>query len=289
MSVAAFDTSTKPSGILRRSRLIRWLIAIGLALLLIPMLFEESLIFFPSRYPDGNWQPRDLQFEDAWFTSADGTNLHGWYAPVDQPRAFLLFAHGNAGHLAHRADLLRYLQHDLRVAVLAFDYRGFGRSEGRPNEAGVLADARAARDWLAERAQIPPDAIVLMGESIGGAVMVDVAAADGARGLILENTFASLPDVAAYHFRWIPVRALLRTQLDSAAKIGRYHGPLLQCHGDADTIVPFDQGMRLHGAARNPKRLVVIRGGDHNDPRSPDWLTALDEFFDELPPQPLAR
>jgi uncharacterized protein len=272
----------------RKLRLFRWLVAAGLSLLLVAMLFEESLIFFPSRYPEGNWQPRNLHFEDAWFAAADGTQLHGWYVPVEQPRAFLLFAHGNAGHLAHRADLFRYFQQELRVAVLAFDYRGYGRSAGRPNEIGVLADARAARKWLADREQITPETIVLMGESIGGAVMVDLAAADGARGLILENTFASLPDVAAHHFRWLPVRMLLRTKLDSAAKIGRYRGPLLQCHGDVDTIVPFEQGLRLHDAAQCPKRLMVIRGGDHNDPRSPEWLTALDEFFEELSRQSAA-
>ncbi|HEY1601418.1 MAG TPA: alpha/beta hydrolase [Pirellulales bacterium] len=287
--MAAISASVSPVGVWQKLRFFRWLAATGLVLLLVAMLFEESLIFFPSPYPEGNWQPRHLQFEDAWFAAADGTQLHGWYAPVEQPRALLLFAHGNAGNLAHRVDLLRYFQQDLRVAVLAFDYRGYGRSAGRPNESGVLADARAARQWLADREQIAPETIVLMGESIGGAVMVDLAAVDGARGLILENTFASLPDVAAHHFRWLPVRMLLRTKLDSAAKIGRYRGPLLQCHGDADMIVPFEQGLRLHDAAQSPKRLVVVAGGDHNDPRRPEWLAALDEFFDELPPPSAAR
>jgi fermentation-respiration switch protein FrsA (DUF1100 family) len=267
----------------RRLRPARWLAAGGLILLLLPMLFEESLIFFPSRYPDANWEPRELEFEDAWFQAADGTPLHGWYLPVADPRAYLLFAHGNAGHLADRADLLRFLQRELHVAVLAFDYRGYGRSQGRPNEAGILLDARAARDWLAARAQLPADGIVLMGESIGGAVMVDVAAADGARGLILENTFASLPDVAAYHFPWLPMRILLRTRLDSASKIKNYRGPLLACHGTADTIVPFAQGQRLFEAANEPKRLVVIPGGDHNDARGGQWLRAQDEFFNQLP------
>ncbi len=106
---------------------------------------------------------------------------------------------------------------------------------------------------------ITPQQVVLMGESIGGAVAVDLAAADGARGLILENTFTSIPDVAAFHFPWLPVRYLMHTQLDSAAKIGRYHGSLLQCHGDADTIVPFALGERLHAAACEPKQLIVIR------------------------------
>ena len=164
----------------RRTWPLRWLTTAALAVLLVLMLFEESLIFFPARYPEGNWQPRDLEFEDAWFDAADGTRLHGWYAPAERRVSHLLIAHGNAGNLAHRADLVRYVQRELGVSVLIFDYRGYGRSEGRPSEPGILADARAARQWLAARAEISPGEIVLLGESIGGAVMVELAAADGA-------------------------------------------------------------------------------------------------------------
>ena len=113
--------------------------------------------------------------------------------------------------------------------------------------------------------------------------MVDLAAEDGARGLILENTFSSLPEVAAFHYRWVPVKLLMRTQLNSAAKITRYHGPLLQFHGDADSVIPFEIGERLFKAANEPKRLVVIRGGDHNDPQTPQYFAAIDEFLDRLP------
>ncbi len=266
-----------------RARLLRWTATALLLLVLLFMLFEESMIFFPTRYPAGDWQPRGLEFEDAWFESADGTRLHGWYVPAEHPRAYLLFAHGNAGHLAGRADIVGYLQQELRVSVLAFDYRGYGRSDGKPTEQGILDDARAARAWLAQRAGIRQTEVVLLGESIGGAVVVDLAAADGARGLILENTFSALPDVAAFHFPWLPVRTLLRSRLDSAKKIANYQGPLLQCHGDADTIVPFELGQQLHAAANQPKHFVVIPGGNHNDPRSALWLGAVDAFLEELP------
>ena len=123
-----------------------------------------------------------------------------------------------------------------------------------------------------------------MGESIGGAVMVDLAAHDGARGLVLENTFTSLPDVAAYHYPWLPVRLVMRSQLNSAAKIANYHGPFLQFHGDADRIVPFQLGQKLFDAANEPKRLVVIPLADHNDPRTRKFYQELDRFFGELPP-----
>ncbi len=123
----------------------------------------------------------------------------------------------------------------------------------------------------------------MMGESLGGGVAVDLAAADGARGLILENTFSSLPDVAARHFPWLPVHLLMRTRLNSAEKIPNYHGPLLQVHGDRDQIIPFAIGKKLFDAANEPKQFVVVPGGDHNDPSTPAYLKALDEFIGKLP------
>ena len=121
-----------------------------------------------------------------------------------------------------------------------------------------------------------------MGESLGGAVMVDLAAQEGARGLILENTFTSMPDVAAYHYPWLPVKWIIRTQLNSVAKIDRFRGPLLQFHGDDDTVIPFDIGKRLFAAANEPKEFVVISGGNHNDPRTPQAFAAMDQFLSVL-------
>ena len=250
-----------------------------LLLVLTMAFFEESLIFFPSVYPAGSWQPRGLAFEDAWFEADDGTKLHGWFVPAkDPPRAVVLFAHGNAGNLSDRADIVGTFANRFGASTLIFDYRGYGRSAGRPSESGVVSDARAARGWLAQRTGVAEQDIVLVGESIGGAVMVDLAASDGARGLILENTFGSLPEVAAFHYPWLPIRLLIRSRFDSAAKIGQYHGPLLQFLGDADTIVPPSSSRRLFDAANEPKRLIVISGGDHNDARHADLLCGRRSF-----------
>ncbi len=246
------------------------------------MTFEESAIFHPSRYPDGDWEPRGAAFEDAWFESADGVRVHGWYAGAKDPRAVVLFAHGNAGNLTHRRWVLELFRERLGVSVLVFDYRGYGRSAGTPNERGILADARAARRWLAEREGIGEKDVVLAGESLGGGVAVDLAAKDGARGLVLMNTFSSLPDVAASHFRLLPARLLMTNRLDSRSKIAAYRGPLLQTHGDADRVVPYALGRRLFEAANEPKRFVAVPGGDHNDPPSRDFLGALDRFLDDL-------
>jgi len=267
-------------------RNVRWLLIGYLLVVLVAMFLEDSLVFYPVRYPEGDWQPPGLDFTDAWFASADGTQLHGWYVPREKPCAVILFCHGNAGNISHRADLLRILNRRLGATVLIFDYRGYGRSQGKPSEPGVYADARAARAWLAEHAGVAETDIVLLGESLGGAVAVDLAAADGARALVLQSTFTSAPDVAARAFPWLPVRWLMHTRLDSLGKIARYRGPLLQSHGDADTIIPFQFGQRLYEAATaasEPKRFIPLPGADHNDPLPPFYFEALEKFLDELP------
>ena len=263
-------------------RIVGWALAIYLVLLAVLMFFEEHMIFYPTRYPQGDWGPHGLEFEDAWFQADDGCSLHGWYVPHDSPKAVVLLAHGNAGNLSNRAAMLREL-HGLGVSVLIFDYRGYGRSQGTPSEQGILADARAARQWLAGRSGVSEQQIVLLGRSLGGAVAVDLAAKDGARGLVLESTFSSLPDVAAYHYPMFPVRLIMRTRLDSLAKIGNYQGPLLQSHGTQDRIVPYRFGRRLFEAANEPKQLVTLEGGGHNDFPPPQYYQRLGEFFEALP------
>jgi fermentation-respiration switch protein FrsA (DUF1100 family) len=195
----------------------------------------------------------------------------------------VLYAHGNAGSVSDWRWVLRLFRERLNASILVFDYRGYGKSEGTPHEAGVLEDARAARKWLAHRTGVDETEIVLVGRSLGGAVAVDLAATDGARGLVLENTFTSLPDVAASHFPLLPVRWLMRSRLDSLAKISAYHGPLLQTHGDADRVVPLEQGERLHQAASGPKQFVVVAGGGHNDPPTAEYMQALERFLSSLP------
>jgi hypothetical protein len=242
---------------------------------------DELLLFFPSKYPHGNWKPEGLAFEDVWFDSDDGTRIHGWYCPCERPRAVLLYAHGNAGNVSHRAPLLARLQQQLRVSVLIFDYRGYGRSEGIATVEGILRDARAARALLAEHAGVHESEIVLMGRSLGGAVAVQLAAEARPRGLILESTFSTLRDVAAVHY---PKLAWLvpADKLDSAAQITRFQGPLLQSHGDADRTIPYDLGQKLFRAAGEPKQFVTIPHGDHNHPQSAEYYEQLDRFLDSL-------
>lgn len=258
-------------------------IVVYLGILLLFAAFENSLTYFPVKYPAGEWKPTGLVIEDAEFTAADGTKLHGWYAPVENPTAVILFCHGNAGNITHRADLLYEMQTSIGASILALDYRGYGKSEGAPDEAGLKQDARAARAWLAQRAGVSEQQIVLMGESLGGAVAVDLAAKDGARGLVLEDTFTSLPDMAGYHYPWLPARWLMRGRFDSLGLIKQYHGPLLMSHGTSDSIVPHHYAEKLFSVANEPKQLMWDTGADHNDPRSAAFYAALRSFLEQLP------
>jgi len=245
---------------------------------------ERRGIFQPAKYPAGEWNPTAVLVQDASFTAEDGTRLHGWYVHHPQPRGHALLLHGNAGNVTLLAETLRVLNRRHNLAVLALDYRGFGKSEGMPSEQGLYQDARAARRWLAETEKIAESDVILMGFSLGGAVAIDLAAQDGARGLIVSNTFTSLPDVAQHHLPWLPMNLVLTTRMNSLEKIKQYHGPLLLSHGDADEVVPHEQGAALYTAATGPKRFITVAGGKHNDEQPEEYRVALDQFLAELPP-----
>jgi len=271
-------------------RLVRLLLCTYLLLVLSMLWFENFLIFPAPRYPQGNWEPPGVEIEDVFFESSDGTRLHGWYLDHPSPRCYLLYCHGNGEHVAYLSELLRLLHDEFELAVFTFDYRGYGRSEGSPDEAGVLRDGRAAHVWLAQRARLEPDEVVLMGRSLGGAIAVNLAASNGAQALVLESTFTSIPDVAARIYWWAPVRLLMRTQFNSHYQIQQYHGPLLQSHGTHDGLVPLDLGQRLFAAApSDQKEFFEIPGADHNDPQTREYYWTLDQFLQRLPRRPSVK
>lgn len=239
---------------------------------------DELLLFFPSKFPNGDWNPKELKFQDVYFAAQDKTKLHGWYCPADNPRAVVLVAHGNAGHVASRAPWLRYLQTRAKVSVFMFDYRGYGRSEGTPTVEGAIQDATAARKKLCEIAAVKDSEMLLMGESLGGAIVVQLAAKSPPRGLILQSTFSSLRDVAEVHY---PDLAWLvpRNKLNSAGRVADFRGPLLQSHGKADRTIPFSSGERLFRAANEPKQFVAIENAGHNNWLTDAYLTELDAFI----------
>jgi fermentation-respiration switch protein FrsA (DUF1100 family) len=245
---------------------------------------ERQGVFHPDKYPAGDWEPTAVLVQDAYFNAPDGLRLHGWFVRAAEPKAHALLLHGNAGNVTVLAESLRILRARHQLTVLALDYRGFGRSEGTPTEAGILQDARAARRWLAEKEGIAETDVVLLGQSLGGGVAIDLAAKDGARGLVLAGTFTSLPDVAQHHVPWLPMKLFMSMQMNSLEKIESYRGPLLLSHGEADEVIPYEQGLALFEACPSAsKRMITVRGGKHNDPQPEEYRTALEEFIAGLP------
>ena len=239
------------------------------------------MLFYPSKYPDGDWEPNELQFEDVWMTSGDGKKIHGWYCPCENARANLLYFHGNAGNLSHRTEWLVRLQYQLNIAVLIFDYRGYGRSSGRPTIAGIAKDSRAASQFLAEKVSIPESELIYMGRSLGGAIAIQLATTVQPKGLIVHNTFSSLRKIAGHHFpllSWIVPGWIL----NSESSIKSYNGDVLISHGTQDQIVPFQQGVEIFDSANEPKSFVRMKKNAHNDSLPASYIQELERFIRRL-------
>jgi len=227
-----------------------------------------------------------VPFEEVRFPAADGTRLHGWYVPpVRADGPVLLWAHGNAGNISHRSENIAMIRRETGAGVFIFDYRGYGRSEGRPREAGLYADMRGAHAWLSGR--VPGGRIVLFGRSLGASVAVRLAAEgvpsrEIARAMILESPFESLAAMGEQIFPFLPIRRMVVQQFDNVKWLPRAKLPLLLLHGDADEIVPFAQGRRLFELASPPKRFHRIAGAGHNDTYlmgGPAYWAAWREFL----------
>jgi fermentation-respiration switch protein FrsA (DUF1100 family) len=244
-----------PGGAVARAALV--VAAAGLLLSHgLPMLIE-SLIFFPDR----DVPPPPPGIEERWITTSDGVRLHAWYGTPADPVATLVWSHGNGGNIAGRGEVLLALV-DAGVAVLAYDYRGYGKSGGRPNEAGVYLDAAAAYDDLRARG-VPPERLIAFGESLGGAVSIRLASERPCAGVAVVSTFTRLADVARVHYG--AVATMAGSRFDSRARVGTLGVPLLVAHGDRDDIVPYDLGAALFAVAREPKRFLAVAGAGHND------------------------
>jgi len=244
---------------------------------------ERALIYVPTRAMIGTPADLALAYRDVWFRTEDHVRLHGWFVPGRVPLT-LLWCHGNAGNVSHRLDNIKEIHHRLGIGVFIFDYRGYGGSDGRPTEAGLYLDARAAREALIRKLGIPGDRIVYFGRSLGAAVALDLALAHPPPALILETPFLS---VRAMANRTLPGSGyLFKSSFDSLAKVGHLGSPLLILHGDADEVVPHEHGRRLFEAAPGPKAFYTIRGARHNDTYlvgGDDYWRAWKEFLGKLP------
>jgi fermentation-respiration switch protein FrsA (DUF1100 family) len=259
---------------------VKWVYLIALILFLGGGLYffypkvENFFIFFPSKPLDATPETLRMAHKDVYFVAQDGNRLHGWFFPLSQDDPVILHFHGNAGNISHRLDLVsQFLKRKLQVFII--DYRGFGRSEGRPSEKGLYRDGLAACDYLVQKEGILPGNIVLHGHSIGAAVAIEVALNRSVKSIILESAFTSTRDMAKTMPLFLLLSPVLPTNYNNLEKISRLHVPKLIIHGDRDEIVPFSMGERLYRAAKEPKFFVPLKGGAHND----TYIVGGEEYF----------
>lgn len=250
---------------------------------------QESMLFLPgipSRQLVATPADIGLRYEALRIATDDGEELDAWFVPAREERAVLLFFHGNAGNISHRLDSLRIF-HGLGLSVLIIDYRGYGRSTGRPSELGTYEDARAAWRYLVEERAVPAQRIILFGRSLGGAVATWLATEQAPRGLIVESTFRSVPELAAGIYWFLPVRSLARIEYPAEALMGSVRAPVLVVHSREDEIIPFHHGEALYSAAGSPKTLLELRGGHNTGFLASErvYVQGLQAFLDGLNPR----
>lgn len=260
--------------------LILLVAVVGYTLFLVFLYFYQDRMLFlpniPSRAVERSPAAMGLDYESVDLVTSDNIHLDGWFIPAPENRGVILFCHGNAGNISHRFDSL-LLFHRLGFSTLIFDYRGYGRSQGRPSEAGTYLDVQAAWEYLIRERATAPSRIVLFGRSLGAAVAVHQAVVQPPAALIVESSFTSVPDRAAELYPFLPVRWLSRLDYNVQEKLQKVSCPVLVVHSQDDEIIPFTHGQALYAAANEPKRFLEI-GGGHND----GFIVAGQVYIQEL-------
>lgn len=262
---------------------IIFLIFVCLLLILFFRYFEWHSIFFPTK--DFSYTPKtlNLEFEDIFLVTKDGLKINAWYVPAKTGRGYtLLFSHGNGGNISHRISKIAILN-KLGLDVFIYDYRGYGKSEGRASEAGIYLDAQSAYDYLTKEKGIAPDKIIAYGESLGAAVSVDLASKEKLKALILEGAFSRAKDIAGEVYPFLP-SFLVYSKFDSMTKIRDITLPKLFIHSSNDEIVPMHLSRKLYDKALEPKFFTTLEGG-HNtsfiDSQS-KFTDGISSFMDKL-------
>ena len=232
-----------------------------IAVFLIPAL-ERRSIYFPAAEYEAVPEDYGLSAETLEIPSAGGVRLAGWWIRGNGATALLYF-HGNGGNISHRLERTKMLVDTLGLDVFLVDYRGYGKSSGAPDEAGLSADGEAIYEAARARG-FAPQRIVPFGESLGGAVAIETALRKPVRAIVLEAPFLSIPKMARTIYPFLPSFAV-RTKFDNESKIARLHIPKLVVAAEKDDVVPFEQARRLFELAREPKQFFVIRGAAHNN------------------------
>lgn len=227
--------------------------------------FESSLIFPAPPLDHGNWNPTQFGAKEFFVPNGD-TKIHAWHFLKEQADTTLIFCHGNGETIGTLGAEMVDLRDTWNVNVVVFDYRGYGKTQGAPNEQNILSDARSIANSLHEQFHESSQKFIVLGRSLGGALAIEIACHSKIDALILDRTFSSLVDVAAQRYFIFPVRLVMKNPFRSMDKITRYSGPLLQVHGESDELVPIQFGRKLFQACpSHSKRWITVPKMKHND------------------------
>ncbi|MCD6413044.1 MAG: alpha/beta hydrolase [Elusimicrobia bacterium] len=230
---------------------------------LIGYFFQKGLIYDPSRRFVKNPENVGLNYEDVYFETSDGIKLNGWFVPQPAGGKVILFCHGNADNISFFCDSIKQFR-DLGFGVFAFDWRGYGRSEGSPSEKGTYLDVLAAWNWLVAKKGISPGGIIVLGRSLGSSPAAWLCCRHKPFAAVIESGFYSLKEIASQRYPFFPVGFILKYRYETGEYLKKILCPVLVVHSRDDRVIPFSHGLRLFEAARPPKKFLEIRGTHRN-------------------------
>lgn len=288
----------KPQTLAGRAKRLAFVVGIGVALgygllLMAVLFFEDSFIYFPVKYPDGDWDApvrhKTPRIEDVYMRTPDGVKLHGWYAHGQDAEFTLLYMHGNAGNITNRYYWLCELA-KLPTDIFIIDYRGYGKSTKmhtsnsavKPSEAGLYTDSETAYRYLVNERDVQPQDLIIYGNSLGGAVAAHLAAKENCAGLIMQSSFTSAANMAKKMFGWMPLSCFVSAEFDNIDTLQKVTVPKLILHGKRDHLIPHAMAEQLYEVATEPKQLVLIDKLGHNDFASEHSAEVLDAFREFL-------
>ena len=273
----------------RVARLLVLACYVYVAGLLVLLALEDRFLFCGATFARTWCEPPDyLRVRELTFDSATGDRIYAWFTAPDgwEPhRGAVLISHGNGNNLSSESGRAYRWREASGRAVLIYDYPGYGKSIGSPTESGCYASGEAALKYLIEDQAVPATEIILVGESMGGAIAVELATHHKARLLVLHGAFTSFPDMAQVRFPCYPSKYLVHNRMDNEAKIPFIRCPVLMTHGTADNVVPFSHGDRLFAAAHEPKQFVRVEGGGHGPPNDDDFFKTVRSLLSKTAPE----
>lgn len=260
-------------------QIIIWAFVVYAMVVACMFMFQRKLQYFPDPRRVAPEQAGVNDVAEVEIETPDGERLVAWYATARNGMPTFVYFQGNAGAIWSRADRLAMMQ-AAGYGVLLAGYRGYGGSTGSPTEKGLITDGRASVDFLRTRGVSLRD-MVFYGESLGTGVAVQLAAETHPGAVVLESPFTAVVDVAARTYWWLPVKLLMKDPFRSEPVIDAIAAPLLVIHGEEDQVIPIELGKKLFAAAREPKQLIVVPGGGHNMPLSPEFWPKIQSFVAE--------